>query len=145
MIKKISLLISLCIILVACAYNPNNGDSSKKLNITPTFIQLSNGLGGVIGFYDGFEQWEDETLQIFAAPYLGDPEGEGIFIFEAKMENAAYIEESGFFQIPELEPGLYILLIGPDINQAEAYQKGGNAIKVEVFAGEYTDVGIIDE
>jgi hypothetical protein len=61
------------------------------------------------------------------------------------MENAAYIEESGFFQIPELEPGLYILLIGPDINQAEAYQKGGNAIKVEVFAGEYTDVGIIDE
>ncbi len=96
-----------------------------------------------MGFYEGSNLGDENPLQVFAAPYLGDPEGEGIFVFEAIMENMTTINEDGFFQLPNLEPGFYILLIGPDVNQAEAYKDGNTAVKIEVFAGEYTDVGLI--
>jgi hypothetical protein len=134
----ISLILTLC-----SACSPNN-DVPKEIEPTPTLVKLQDDLGGITGIYQTNEPSDTAQLFAFAAPYLGDPESEGVFIFSGNMEYSTPIDNSGFFQITNLSPGLYILLIGPNINEAEAYQQNEKAVKIEVFSGEYTDIGVIN-
>ena len=142
--KKFYLLLLISYFLAICsACSPNNG-GQKEVGATPTLSTLQGDRGGITGVYQTNEQLGTDQLIAFAAPYLGDPSSDGIFVYGENMEFAAQIDSSGFFQITNLSPGLYILLIGSNINQAKAYQSNGKAIKIEVLPGEYTDVGIIN-
>ncbi|MCB2214120.1 hypothetical protein KQH50_01870 [bacterium] len=143
--KIIPLTFLLALLLISCSPVTESSNKPKENGPAPTLEELESGLGGIVGTYEILDDSSStQIIQVFAAPYLGDPEGEGVFVYEENMENSTYIKESGFFQIPNLSPGYYILLFGPDIDQAEAYQSQGKAIKVIVSANEFTDVGIIN-
>jgi hypothetical protein len=141
--RIIPIIVLLAFFLISCGSLNKSRDDSKDIIPTPSLESLENGLGGIVGTYQTTKNSSEQDLQVFAAPYLGDPNGEGVFVYEENMENSTYLNESGFFQIPNLSPGYYILLFGPNIDQAEAYQSQGKAIKVEVSANEFTDIGII--
>ena len=126
---------------VACSPTDNN---TGAIEATPTLITLEENLGGIKGVYQSNMQDNVEQLIAFAAPYLGDPESEGVFIFSGNMETSALIDKTGNFQIANLTPGFYILLIGPNVKEAEIHQSNGKAVKIEVLAGEYIDIGIIN-
>lgn len=142
--KYYSLILTIIIFLAFCAACSTISNDTKEIQVTPTFIKLEDNLGGITGICQTKEMAETEQLIVFAAQYLGDPESEGIFIFDKNMETSVPIDGSGFFQISNLSPGLYVLLIGSNIDNVEAYQKNGVAIKIEVVSGEYTDIGVIN-
>ncbi|MDY6993494.1 MAG: hypothetical protein SVR94_12960 [Pseudomonadota bacterium] len=141
--KNIPLIILLVFLLTACSSLVEKINNSEDVGPTPTFETLANGLGGIVGTLETVNSSSTQNLKVFAAPYLGDPEGEGVYFYEEKMENTTHINEDGFFQISNLSPGYYILLFGPDIDLAEAYQSQGKAIKVKVSANKFTDIGKI--
>ena len=138
-----SLLFSV-LLFTLCTGCSQNVEASETIEVTPTLIALEDDLGGITGIYQTKESAENEQLIVFTAQYLGDPESEGIFIYDKNMETAMPIDDSGFFQISNLSPGLYVLLIGSNIDNAQAYQQNGVAIKIEVVSGEYTDLGVIN-
>ena len=130
------------IVLISCT--PQSNNPSTKLSPSPTVARLEQGLGGITGIVDLPPEWIDEDVYAYAAPYVGDPESEGIFILDKNSTTNAIISPDGHFQISNLNPGLSILLLGPSPNSARPHAKDGSAIKIEVLPNEYVDLGVID-
>lgn len=137
-------LVCLLIFVSSCTVNPSNLNSSGYEK-QPTNIPLESNFGGIKGQISNVDNWLDEAVAIFAfaAPYVGDPEDEGIFIYGGDFNKFGEINSDGYFQIANLEPGIYILLIGPDINNVTVYQNSNRAVKILVEADQYADVGSI--
>lgn len=131
------------ILLASCSSTSKKEVDEKLVFTTPTLVTLENGTGGLYGRVDIPEFWQDYTLYAYAAPYLGDPEGEGIFILDDKLNKFNKINQDGNFQISNIPPGIYILVIGPDTETARAYRINQVAIKYTINANEYTSAGEI--
>jgi len=140
MSKKIYFLIIISIFLVSCS-NGINSTNIVSQNIDPTKVVLDKGDGGIMGELIIPPFWDGEQIYAYAAPYLGDPEGEGIFILDDKVNKYAKVEADNYFQIANIDPGIYILVVGPDTDSAKAYRRNGIAVKITITSDEFTDVG----
>ena len=141
--KRFSVLIIAIIFLNACSPSFSSRVSNNDTDKMPTAIQLDDGTGGISGIYKIPEKWGEENIYAYAAPFVGDPNSDGIFIYGGGFSFFGEISTNGYFQIANLEPGVYILLIGPDIDHVTAYQDNGSANKIYVTANQYTDIGTI--
>lgn len=145
--------------LICCSFLISSCGENKKLFLTstidmpssngttivatPTETRLKEGYGGIKGIVEVPTYWAGYNLYAYAAPYLGDPEGEGIYILDDKLNQYGKLTPDGYFQIIDINPGIYIIVIGPDVDSAKAYRKEGVALKIEVISNLYADVGII--
>ena len=150
MIKKILLLFSLLLFLTSCTGNSmfqristESLSSTKEPASTEPPKSFESGKGAITGKINRPEFWKGYLLYAYAAPYLGDPAGEGIYILDDKLNEYAEITENNSFQIVNLPTGIYILVIGPDVETAMAYRKNGIAIKITVEANLSSDLGEI--
>lgn len=147
MIKKTVTLIILLFLLASCAtdlvmLSKSKETMSTKENSSPIYLDnLESGKGGISGKIIRPEFWQEYLLYAYAAPYLGDPNGEGIYILDDKLNESAEVTENDSFSIINVPPGIYILVIGPDTETAMAYREDGVAIKISVIEGSIYDIG----
>lgn len=125
---------------IGCTSKMQSGDSS-----TPTFIKPKQGTGGMRGVIANLEAfWKDRTVYVFAAEYVGNEQGEGIYVLEPSIHPYTTVDTGGFFQITDVPPGEYVLVVGPSPEEAIVVRKDAKAIIYKVAAGDVTDVGSIN-
>jgi len=139
--RNLIFLLVLILILSACQQNDSQNTVSNSI---PTEVVLQTGLGVIKGQINLPEEWDNRIIYSYAAPYLGDPEGEGIFILDDKVNQFSEIDPNGNFVINNVPPGIFILVVGPDPETAIAYRIEGIAIKYEVLSDEILDIGLIE-
>lgn len=83
----------------------------------PTLIVPSAGKGGLAGQVEqAAALWPDDELTVYAAPFtpVNDAGDEGFYVLEPNVHPHAPVEAGGYFQINEIEPGAYVLVVGPN-------------------------------
>lgn len=107
-----------------------------------TAISPAQGLGGLKGkLVNAQEIWPNRPLFIYTAQFYGEPEGEGAFILEPALFPSAELEQGGFFQINNIPPRRYVLIIGPNAESGLAIREGGIVAVFEVRANLVLDIG----
>ena len=125
----------LMMILGACT-------GSVQASITPTALELEPGKGEIRGRLETLPQvWQGMEVYAYAAPYLGPPDGEGIFVLDAALHPKGQVDMNGLFQIGPVEPGEYVLVFGPNPEAGVAFRQGLKAAKYRVEADQVVDVG----
>ena len=110
---------------------------------TPTLRRPQPGAGGVTGQApEAPVIWPEEYLTVYAAPFQGDEQGQGFYVLEPFRHPSADVDASGFFQLSDVPPGRYFLVLGPSPEGAllivdESYQ----ARLIEIKANEVLQLG----
>jgi hypothetical protein len=113
--------------------------------IEPTAISPDPGLGGVIGSVgNAGEFWSGKRLTIYAAEFYGDSVEEGVFLLEPMLFPKSILSEGNYFQINNIPPKKYLLLVGPNPESALFVREGGVPLVVEVYADQIVDVGRVE-
>jgi len=90
------------------------------------------------------ESWSSSTAFVYAAQYTGSTAGEGYFVLEPDMHPHAALKKNGGFAIRDLPAGSYILLAGPNPEEAlRLVNTDGSAVIVEISAEQGLDLGDI--
>lgn len=88
--------------------------------------------------------WPGEPLCIFAAAYFGDPGGQGFYMLDPERDPHAALAKNGVFHLNNLEPGLYILVVGPAAETGRrVVDEAQQPYLVEVKADVVTGLGVI--
>lgn len=133
---RLFLLVSLAS-LVAC--HPTQSEPPGPIAIAP-----KAGMGVIHGKLEPIPAlWDGIMIFAFAATYLGPPGGEGAFVLDANFHPKGQLDSQGWFQIPDIAPGSYVLVFGPDPDNALAFRKDGKAVRFQVVSGQIVDVGTI--
>lgn len=116
--------------------------SRTRILPTPAFT-LEPGKGAVIGKVDlGQVPWEE--VKVFLAPFYEVGEGgEGFYVLEPSVHPQGTLEPGGSFEIADIEPGYYVILLGPDPTEASALQADAQPRILRVLAGGVLNVGEI--
>ena len=131
-------------VFIAVGCNSREPTEVAQPMSTPTPAALSTGTGGIKGRIDNLEQyWSGKSIFIYAAQFYGDPEGDGAFILEPTLFPKAMVDANGFFQISDIPPRKYILIVGPKPESALMVKHAGTAVIYDVAEGELLDVGTI--
>jgi hypothetical protein len=102
------------------------------------------GKGSVSGVVvNAKETWPDmNVLYIFAAPFSGDSDGKGIYFLDPSVHPQAALEASGSFQLANLTPQRYVLVVGPRADTSlPLLDDQGKTRIIEVKAGELLQLG----
>lgn len=90
-------------------------------------------------------RWSAGEVLVWAAPYFGTPDGEGLYMLEPNQHAHTPLEADGSFFFPQLEPGSYVLVIGPTPEEARPVL--GRDGRVQVFnlqSGQALDAGKVE-
>lgn len=87
------------------------------------------------------EGWSGRAVYVYAAQYSGDPQGAGYYVLEPDVHPRAEVMGDGRFQITDLPPGAYILLAGPEPEEAVRLMDEAGALVVIQLEGEGLDLG----
>lgn len=106
--------------------------------------QLESGKGAIIGIVlkkDGTYPGED--VRVFLASFFWNEEKtEGVFILDPARATSVPISDQGAFQLFNIEPGNYVLVVGVTPEAAVAILGDrGQARVIEVKPGEIVDIG----
>jgi hypothetical protein len=128
------------LVLAACA-----GESAAPPGqVTSTPVTPIPGKGSVSGrVVNAGDTWPDmNVIYIFAAPFSGDASGKGIYFLDPSVHPQAALETGGNFQLANLTPQRYVLVVGPraDTSRPLLDEQGKTRI-VEVKSGELLQLG----
>ena len=142
MIIPRSLLIPLAILglaLNACASNT----PAPTAIPTPTMIQPAEGKGGLRGkLSNTADLWKNtKTIYVFAAEFHGDDQGKGVYFLEPSIHPHTIMDADGVFQINDMPPGDYVVLAGPNPEEAITIKNQNEAQVFNVPDGEVIDIG----
>ncbi len=126
--------------VVCCSPKVQSSDFPKPTQIKPK--PGTGGMRGVIVNLDAF--WKDRTVYVFAAEYVGNEQGEGIYVLEPSIHPYTTVDPGGFFQINDMPPGEYVLVVGPSPEEAIAVRKDDKATIYKVVEGDVLDIGSIN-
>jgi hypothetical protein len=112
---------------------------------TPTLIIPESGQGGLRLISPNAEDFWKTSLpvHIWAAPFVEGENGQGIYVLEPSIHPIGELAPGGVFQINNVPPGKYVLIVGPVPEDAVVIRKDGNPWIVEVNEGEVTDLGSV--
>ena len=139
MLKRSVLFLCLAVLLAAaaCAGKPTAAPAQAQTTPMP-------GKGSIRGVVvNASETWpEINVIYIFAAPFSGDANGKGIYYLDPSVHPQAALEAGGSFQLANLTPQRYVLVVGPqaDMSRPLLDDQGKTRI-VEVKAGELLQLG----
>jgi hypothetical protein len=82
---------------------------------------------------------------VVAAPFAGDGEGRGAFVYREGRHPKGVVAEGGGFLLSGVPPGRYVLLAGAEPRGGRPLSRGGGApLVVTVPAVGVVDVGILE-
>jgi hypothetical protein len=141
-IKSIAFLMMMVFMAASC--NPREPTEGALPMSTPTPAALNTGMGGIKGRIDNLDQyWSSKAIFIFAAQFYGDSGGDGAFILEPTLFPKAMVDANGYFQISDIPPRKYILIVGPKPESGLMVKHTGTAVIYDVAEGELLDIGTI--
>ena len=135
------LLLALC---AACA-PAHPGLPAQPNQPAPAPIRPAEGFGGLTGHLEGLpDTWRQQPLQLYAAPFLDDGSGQGIYMLEPDVHPSGEIGSDGVFQLNDVPPGAYVLVAGPTPEEAHLLSGGGQQTGVvNVQADQVLDLGAL--
>jgi hypothetical protein len=101
-------------------------------------LVLEEGFGGVKGVVKQFpSSWEGQVLYVYLAPFFPGEEqgGGGIYVLEPSIHPSAEINSTGAFQIGNVEPGQYVVVVGPNPEDALVLLDGDRPRVIDVSEG----------
>ena len=124
----------------ACAAKPAALPSQAQ-PAPPTPMPGKGSITGVV--VNARETWPDiNVLYIFAAPFSGDANGKGIYFLDPSIHPQAALETGGGFQLANLTPQRYVLVVGPRADTSlPLLDDQGKTRIIEVKAGELLQLG----
>jgi hypothetical protein len=139
MLKRSVLFLCLAVLLAAaaCAGKPTTAPTQAQTTPMP-------GKGSIRGVVvNASETWpEMNVIYIFAAPFSGDANGKGIYYLDPSVHPQAALEAGGSFQLANLTPQRYVLVVGPQADESRPLlDDQGKTRIVEVKAGELLQLG----
>ena len=148
------LIIGLIITVISCKSTGNESSvptpmfpESPIARPSPTAEALSpmtleQGRAGITGRILVKSDWHDREVTIYASPfYSTGNENEGFFVLEPSIHPSSKLNVRGEFQLENIEPGFYVLIVGPMPDEAIAVQKSGTVEVFSVDANEVLDIG----
>lgn len=139
----ILLFILLLLVLLPGCENSMPG-SSLDSTVIPTRISPEAGYGGITGeIKNAFSIWQGRVINVYAAEFHGDPDGKGVYILEPSLHPHARLEAHGFFQLNNVLPGAYVLVVGPNPDEALVIRKQDRPWVIRVLANQIIDMGSI--
>lgn len=109
----------------------------------PTRIVPESGQGGVTGQIEGAAKlWPEQPVILYAAIYHADKSSGGIYVLEPSIYPQTTLAADGSFQLNNLAPGSYVLVAGPDAEDARAVVDASQTARViEVKANVVLELG----
>jgi hypothetical protein len=111
----------------------------------PTLIQptdIGNGsIGGTIE--NASAVFPNQDLNIYNAIFNGDPIGDGFYFLDTGRVTIAPLNPDGSFQILNVPPGFYVLVVGPRPESAKTVIEGGRVMVVEVGENQIIQLGTV--
>jgi hypothetical protein len=106
-------------------------------------LSLEAGAGGAKGMLASFPStWEGMELTVYFAPfYPGEEEEGGIYILEPSIHANAKIHAGGAFQLGNIPPGRYVVVIGPSPEDALVILSGDQPRIIEITDGSILELG----
>jgi len=140
--RSILIVLSIIVSLAAVLFATIN----FHLPSTLTGATPATGMGGIRGRISNFlALWPKmPPIRVYAASFHGDSKGGGIYVLEPSLDPQAKIEAGGLFQINNVSPGAYVLIIGPNPDEAVVVREGDNVRIIQVLANQVTDIGIVE-
>jgi hypothetical protein len=136
----IPVLVALVVILTGCGFS-RNADWETARPVTP-----SGGKGAISAQVDGVkDQWPGvEVISAYAAPFYGDESGKGIYVLDPSLHPQSKLDGNGVFQLNNLTPGRYVLVIGPRADSGLVVQDDqGKTWVVTVKPDEVLQLGVV--
>jgi hypothetical protein len=119
--------------------------TTHATQIEPTRISPEPGYGGIIGSVsNGEEFWSGVRLVIYAAEYYGESGEEGVFLLEPMLFPKSTLDEEFHFQINNVPPKKYLLLVGPNPESSLFIRQEGKPLVVDVEANQIVDIGEVE-
>ena len=156
MIRKVYWLLGLVLLLytvVSCRSpqtdtplpTPTSGPSllpTATLMETDTPVKVAEGRAGIRGKVVLDENWKRSTVHVYAAPfYEAQTEGEGFFVLEPSIHPSTQLNADGSFELVDIEPRSYVLVVGPSPDEAQALQESGTPKVFRLEPNEVLDIG----
>jgi hypothetical protein len=100
-------------------------------------LTVEEGSGGVKGVLVALpSEWEGMELTVYFAPfYPGEGEEEGIYILEPSIHSSVQVHASGAFQLGDIAPGRYVVVVGPTPEEAWVLRDGDQPRIIEITQG----------
>jgi len=136
------LLSCLVVLLAAAACAGKPAALPRQVHTAPPTPMPGKGsVSGVVA--NAKETWPDmNVLYIFAAPFSGDANGKGIYFLDPSVHPQAALEAGGSFQLTNLTPQRYVLVVGPRADTSlPLLDDQGKTRIIEVKAGELLQLG----
>lgn len=133
----IAVVLSLLFALCACSTDAIHPGA-------PTRISPAVGLGGIVGKIKDTSLWQRKPVYVYAAPFFGDSEGKGIYALEPSLHPRTVLEAEGIFQLNNISPGAYVLVVGTNPQEAQPITKEGRPWIIRVFSDQVVDIGIVE-
>jgi hypothetical protein len=101
------------------------------------------GMGGIRGLIVASPpEWGGQEITVYLAAYYAGSEGQGgFFALEPSQAPQTSVTASGAFQMGNVPPRQYVVVIGPGPEEALAIQENAAPKVFEVIAGEILDLG----
>jgi hypothetical protein len=131
--------------LSACSGTASPSTTPVSSPKTPSTLPQPKGeminVTGEVEIPEGL--WSEErNLSVFAAPFSGDAAGNGIYLLDPAMHPRAPLNTAGFFQIGNLSPGRYVLVVGPSAERSKPIlNENLKPAVIEIKAGEILNLG----
>ena len=110
----------------------------------PTPIALEAGKGGLSGqVAEAASRWSGETVTAFAAPFTAvNGQEQGFYVLEPEVHPHTNLDASGRFQMGSVDPGTYVLVVGPSAREGALVMNGDGKPRVfTVKSGELLQTG----
>lgn len=101
------------------------------------------GKGALTGQVAGAgDRWPDQDVNIYAAPFMPTEGGNGYYMLEPNVHPHGALGPGGVFQINNISPGSYVLVVGPEPNGARLVVDAEGKTRIfTVKEGEVTELG----
>ena len=107
-------------------------------------MDLEEGKAGIEGRLIVFRSWRDREVTIYAAPFTQtESENQGFYVLEPSVHPSDKLDENGYFQIENIDPGAYVLIAGPHPDEGVPIEdpETGQPMIHRVEGGEVLDIG----
>jgi len=151
-IRLFSVLIKLAalgIVVAGCNSGPAIPTVSVSLLPTPAASPLeptkppafSADKGAVVGHVSLPVEWK--SVRAYLAPFYPDESGQnGFYLLEPSVHRSVDMRLDGYLQVSDVEPGKYVIVIGPSPEESRAIAADNGQPRVfNVEAGKLLDIG----
>lgn len=139
--KTLLVIFLFSVLAAACSPNPGLTASPTSTPMTP-----AKGKAILVGFIkDNLPAgWAMADMNVYAAPFYGDNEGKGVFVYDASYHPQTKVNPDGSFRFMDFPPGRYVLAVGPTPEESRPIPNDQNQPRVfTIDVDKMVDVGTL--